>query len=508
MPARIQLLAFVFTLLPLAAQELPPPPPEVPLAVPGEPPPFDPAETQEAKPMPPLKIVLPDSSSTIRVSLVDAIATAWQNQPDVLEASGQLRRREGDVVTQRSALLPSIGVDTTYSHVVTKTTGGGGSVIVGGQVISSGDGGGSVNVSDRISARIGFSQLLTDFGRTRNLVLQADRLRAAAAADLLSTKNDVALSVKERYYDLTRRTGLVEVAEDDLANRQQQLALARALYDAGELAPGDVVRAESAVTASVVSLNQARLNLETSRQDLLVGLGISPVEEVEIEPFVEPELPRKELGYLLEKASEKRPDLLSAKYQVEASKAGLGAAYALNRPELSTFTGITYQGQVDGRLLPTLSAQLSLAFDIYDGGARAGAVTSAEGGLMVSEANLRRTELEVSRLVAQDLAQLITAEENVKAAQVGVESAREGVRIAEGRYRVALGSLTDVLDAQRAFVQARTDLVNSFNALNLARARIRHALAAPLEEDFQSLSTPSPPQLPDRSLEESSEQVD
>lgn len=479
----------------MGAQELPPPPPDVPTAVPGEPPPFDPAMIPEARPMSPIQIKLPGAqSSTARLNLFDAILLSWNNQPDVLQAQGELRQREGAVVSERSALLPSIELTSSYSHITTNSGGGdGGSVIVGGQVVSGG-GGSSSRTVDRLNNRIGYNQVLMDWGRSRSLIKEADLLRQAAVANLMATKNDVALDVKEQYYAFTRALGLELVAEDDLANRQQQLALARALYDAGEMAAGDVVRAQSAVTASVVSLNDLRLEVETARQDLLLSLGLSPLVDLEIESFQEPALPNTELQYLLEKAVVQRPDLLAAQREVQARQAGVGAAYALGRPELSTFTGITYQGTLDGVQFPTLTAQLNLAFDIYDGGARAGAVTSAEGRLLVSEANLRRTELEVNRAITQVLAQLLTAEENVVAARTGVESAREGVRIAEGRYRVALGSLTDVLDAQRAFVQAQTDLVNSINDLNLARARARHALAAPLEEEFVTGFTPSPPE--------------
>lgn len=481
-------LFFFLSLVLVAQAQLPPPPPLVPEQIPGEPAPFNPDDTKEASPMPPLRIVLPgDTQSLEQLTLLNAILTAWENEPDIMQAAGELRLREGAVVQERSALVPRLSINSTYSHITTNSAGGGGSVVVGDQIIGGGGatGGGRVSsTSDRLSNRIGFNQLLFDFGRSRSLILQADLLRQASAATLLSTKNDVALNVKEQYYSFTLAQRLVEVAEDDLANRQHQLALARALYDAGQMAPGDVVRAQSAVTESVFSLNQARLQLETTRQNLIVSLGLSPLADVSVIEFREPDLPDKDLAYLLEKASEQRPDLLAAQRTVEARKAGLGAAYALNRPELSTFTGVTYQGNLDGVQFPTLTAQLNLAFDIYDGGARAGAVTAAEGALQVSEAGLRRTELEVQQLVTRVLAQLITAEENVRAAEQGVNSAREGVRIAEGRYQVALGSLTDVLDAQRAFVQARTNLMNSLNALDLARARTRHALAAPLEESF------------------------
>lgn len=469
---------------PVLAQ-LPPPPPRVPQAIPGEPAPFNPNDTREATPMKPLRIELPGQSlSEQPLRLSELIQLAWDKQPDVIEARGVLRQREGAVVSQRSALLPTVSVNSTYSHVTTNSgSGGGGTVIVGNQVISGGSSGNS-STSDRLFHRIGFNQLLFDFGRTRNLIKQADLLQQASAASLLSTLNDVALNVKESFYNLTLAERLLEVGQDDLANRQQQLALARALYDAGEMAPGDVVRAQSAVTASVVSLNQAQLAVETARQQLLLSLGVSPLTQLQVVDEGEPDLPNKEVTYLLEQAGKKRPDLLAAERTVQARKAGLGAAFALNRPALSTFTGITYQGPLDGRQYPTLTAQLSLSFDLYDGGARAGAVTTAEGALQVAEAQYARTQNQVQGLVAKTLAQLLTAEQNVEAAKSGVESAREGVRIAEGRYRVALGSLTDVLDAQRAFVQARTDLANSLYALDLARARTRHVLASPLEEEF------------------------
>ena len=323
--------------MPVVAQELPPPPPDKPTAVPGEAPPFDPNRIHEAQPMPPLHITLPGvDPSASSLNLFDAILLSWENQPDVLQALGELRVREGAVVSERSALLPTIDLRSSYSHITTNTAGGGGgggTVVVGDQVVGGGNGGGSSSTTDRLSNRIGYNQVLMDWGRSRNLIKQADLLRQASAAALLSTKNDVALDVKESYYAFTQALGLELVAADDLANRQQQLALAKALYDAGEMAAGDVVRAQSAVTASVVSLNEARLRVETARQTLLLSLGLSPLVELEVESFQEPPLPDTELGYLLSKALEQRPDLLAAQRQVEARKAGVGAAYARGRPE-------------------------------------------------------------------------------------------------------------------------------------------------------------------------------
>jgi outer membrane protein TolC len=477
--------------VPFDTTPVPPPPPLVPEPIPGEAAPFNPNQTREAQPKPPLDLRWPGSTSSqapaVILDLAQAVELARRLQPDLMTARGALRQAEGAVVQQRAALMPRISLQSTFNHSsspgdssddgldsATLVTAGG-----GGAVVSAGG-----RTTDRLSTNLGLSQLLFDFGRTRTLVLEADLNRQAAAAAVLQTENDVALDVKERFYSLILNRRLVEVREDDVANRQEQLRLARALYDAGQLAPGDVVRAQTAVTNSVVSLNSARESLELAKQDQAQSLGLSPLTVLEIRESSEPDLPNTDVDYLMNKALERRPDMLVAQKNVEAGEAALGAAYALNRPALTAFTGITYQGDINGVQRPTFTAQLQLDFDLYDGGARAGAVTSAEGALEIVKADFKRTQLVVERDVSGALAQLITAERNVAAAQAGVDSAREGVRIAQGRYQVALGTLTDVFDAQGSLVTARNNLANSLADLDLSRSRLRYAVASPFEEGY------------------------
>lgn len=476
--------------VPTETTPVPEPPPLIPMPIPGAPAPFNPSQTREAQAEPPLQL-RPPEASPVRLDLAQAVEMALRLQPDIMAARGQLRQAEGTVVQQRSALMPRINLQSSFQRSSSPGSGEGGGLdsatlvtAGGGAVVSTGG-----RTSDRLSSSLGLSQLLFDFGRTRELVRQADLNRQAAAASVLQAENDIALDVKERFYTLILNRRLLQVREDDLGHRQEQLRLARALYDAGEMAPGDVVRAQTAVTNSVVSLNTARRQLELAEQAQAQALGLSPLTPLEIEESSEPDLPDKTVASLMEKAMERRPDMLVAQKNLEAGEASLGAAYALNRPALSAFTGITYQGDIQGVQRPTFTAQLRLDFDLYDGGARAGAVTSAEGALEVIRANLKRTQLVVESDVSGSLAQLITAERNVAAAQAGVDSAREGVRIAQGRYQVALGNLTDVLDAQASLVTARNNLANSLGDLDLARARLRHAVASPFEEGYFPVSS-------------------
>ena len=150
-------------------------------------------------------------------------------------------------------------------------------------------------------------------------------------------------------------------------------------------------------------------------------------------------------------------------------------------PSIFARAGVGYEGPVHLIPLQTVNLQVAMDFDFYDGGQRAGATTIAQGRLDADGAELLRTLLTVRQQVSGAYIELATAERNLVAATDAVESATEGVRIADGRYRAALGTMTDVFDAQDALVRARVDLAASLTAVDLARSRLRHALARPFD---------------------------
>ena len=472
-------LALLFWGTAWARPPLPPPPPLVPEPVPGEPAPFNPDQTREAVPKPPIQLPAPEpedeNAPRLPIRPEEAVRLAWRLQPDIRTARGQLQQAEGTEIQQRAALLPHIGGTSQYSHV-SGTSAGSQSASLGLNPTN--------RTSDTFSNSLGVNWLLFDFGHTRDLVRAADLRRQAAAAFLLQSENDVSLTVKERYYTVLQAQRLVQVGEDDLRTRQEQLRLARALYQAGNMSPGDVVRSQTTVSNSVFALNNSRRNLELARLDLAQTLGLAPRSRLNLVDFDEPDLPLKDMNELSKLAFNQRPDMLVAQRNVDAALASLDAARTLNYPALSTFAGVTYAGRANGVQYPTFNLQIAIDFQLFDGGAQRGATVNAEGGVEVARAAYTRAQLAVERDVSGVLMQLLTAERSLEAASAGVDSAREGVRIAAGRYRAALGTLTDVFDAQTALVSARTNYVNALNDLNLARARLRHALASPFEQGY------------------------
>lgn len=451
--------------------DLPPPPPLLPEKKEGQAAPFNPDQTSEAIPQPALQLKAPaDWTSLGTMTLQQAVGLALTRQPDVVSARAQVLQANGGTTQLRAELMPRLSGTTTFSHRSTTE--------------ASALGGSLTSISQTHQSTLGLNQLLFDFGNTRERVHQADLLRQSADSGVQAAENDLALTVKEQYYTVVETRELLEVAEKDLANRQEQLRLARALYKAGNKSPGDVVRAQTTVSTSVFNLNKARRDLEIAQQQLLQALGFPPLTPLQLTDLAEPEVSEREVSTLLERAAQVRPDLVAAQKTVEARQAGLNAAHTTNYPSVAGYAGLTYQGLANGIQYPAVVAQLQVSYNLFDGGARAGVIEQAQGALQAAQADLLRVQLSVQSEVTTVLAQVVSAERNVEAARLASEASQQGVRIAFGRYKAALGTLTDVFDAQNQFLSAGNNLASAQADLSRSRARLRHALAAPFAEGY------------------------
>ena len=75
-------------------------------------------------------------------------------------------------------------------------------------------------IYDRYSNGLTLSQLLTDFGRTHNLVASSSLHAQAQAENANATRVDVLIGVDRAYYEALRAEALLKVAEQTVSERQ------------------------------------------------------------------------------------------------------------------------------------------------------------------------------------------------------------------------------------------------------------------------------------------------
>lgn len=296
------------------------------------------------------------------------------------------------------------------------------------------------------------ARLVLEETRARHLMqpnpvtlLQAETGYELARRNLILTRSQVRLSVEQAFYGVLRAENLAEVAREGVALAERQLAVAQDRVAAGAAAPVDAIRAESQLSSARAQLLQVegavQLALLAFRQTLGVDLDtpIRPaIQPVEVEPI--PIDLEADLAFALEN----RVEVLQALAGIEAARTSV---------ELT-----------DNDYTPGLSHE------------------RARVGLRKAELALQQVRDGITLEIRQLYQTLLDAERQVEVLEQAVAAAEESLRITEAMYEAGVATDLELLSAQTAFIQAKTNLVNARFDHREAQVRYAHAVARALAE--------------------------
>lgn len=147
------------------------------------------------------------ASSSQRLTLIDAEQMAIKNNPRV-SVGRLLALAQHQVVREsRSALLP------TATAAITAVDAENGSRISAGSLTAS-------RLFEHAGAGGGFTQLITDFGKTGNLIASSKLQEKAQNANALATTEDIVIATDQAFFNALQAQALLKVAEQNVATRQ------------------------------------------------------------------------------------------------------------------------------------------------------------------------------------------------------------------------------------------------------------------------------------------------
>jgi outer membrane protein TolC len=403
----------------------------------------------------------------------EAAQVALARQPSIAAASGQVTASRGVTQQERSGLLPTVGLTNSFTHTENVKGRGTGATIVAGGAAAPGS-------SDQFQTTATVSQLIYNFNHTRELVREARAQERAAGQNLSATQQSVVQQVKQAFYQWIQDRQLVDVNQQNLGNRQSQLALVNARYRVGLGLASDVANAQTALSEAVQNLTQAQNAASVAQVTLAQLMGIDPRTPLQPAESGEPPLASDDVNGFVQAALRQRPEILLEQATVQANQHAVKAARTFNAPALSADLGFNALGPQFFPQNQAFTVGATLHFDPFDGGLTAGLTKQARGNLATAQANLVNEQIAVTSEVSQDYLDVRSAEQRVAAAGTQVINAQEGVRIATGRYRAGIGQFQDVLTAQQALYTALTDQVNARASLETARVAFDRAIGLPV----------------------------
>ncbi len=344
----------------------------------------------------------------------------------------------------------------------------------------------SPSIFDNYNMKLSLQQpLFTGFKLSSSY--DAARLSASAVEqDYTKDEQDLFLSIKNAYWALFKAISLKKVIDEDIQTVNAHLGDVQNFFKQGLATQNDVLKVQ--VQLSQVQLQQidaangvklAMLNLNN-----VIGLPLSTdiklADSVAVGDFNG--VMSKPLDELVNEAYKKRPELKAMNLRVNASGKNVTAAQGDWYPQVFVAGEYDYS-KPNQRLLPTQNkfygtwnVSVGLSYNLWNWGATIDKTQEAEAGLEQAKDNYKLLKDAVTLDVNQSYFNFVKAREKVMVAKQTVKQAEENYRVTDEKFKQGLTLNSELLDAEVALTQARTDYVQAQADYELSLAKLDRAV--------------------------------
>lgn len=281
----------------------------------------------------------------------------------------------------------------------------------------------------------------------------------AATVDAHAARLMVSVDVTRAYAALGYAFRLRSIAREELERASHAHKLTAQRVDAGIDSKLQLKRGDAEVAMAKEQLAAASNRVDAARIALAVLLGQGPDRGLDItrpKPLaparlaLPPNLPASLLG--------RRPDLVAARWRVEAAGRSIKAAKARFLPDISlgAMAGLVNKGSSPLFELPARFYQVApaISLPIFDGGSLRANLSERDAQFDLAVATYNKTLVGALSQVADDLHGLRSLKVQVAAQQQALAAARQAWDLSEQRYKAGVGSFLEALNVRQQLLQA------------------------------------------------------
>jgi outer membrane protein len=312
------------------------------------------------------------------------------------------------------------------------------------------------NILNRYANGLEVSQLITDFGRTSNLVASARLGAKAASQSAQQTAQDVLLAVNRAYFGVLRGQAVLKVAEETVKARQILADQITTLEKNKLRSLVDVSFAEVDLAQAQLLLVQAQNGEKASYAELADALGLANPQPFDLAEEPMPPAPIADPTGLIVQALQDRPDLSSARFSHEAALRYAHAERDLWMPTI-TATGAAglspaYQVPLSDRYA---AAGINVNIPIFNGFLFSARHQEANLRAKAADQSMRDLADRISRDVRTAWLDAGTACQRLAVTAQLLKEATLALDLAQARYKLGLSSIVELSQAQLNLTQAQ-----------------------------------------------------
>ncbi|HEY0308475.1 MAG TPA: TolC family protein [Acidobacteriaceae bacterium] len=332
-------------------------------------------------------------------------------------------------------------------------------------------------VYQRAAGGVTVSQLLTDFGRTHNLIQSAGLRAQAAVSDQQASIQEIRLAVDQAFYSALASQAVLRVAQQTVTARQAVSDQISALTSAK-------LRSSLDLSFANVDLQQAKLlllNATNSSQESQAALNALLGNEQPVNyslmdetPFA-PVPPPDNAPPLIQLALQSRPDLASLNLQASAAKKFTQAERDLQRPTISAL-GTAGGAPVRADQIATPwygAAGVNVSIPIFNGFLYSSREKEAALRAQAAYQNVLQRRQVITRDVTNTVLETQSGFQRIDVSRQLLDQANSAFDLAQTRYKLGLSSIVELSQAQLAQTQAQIEYANARYAYQRTLAALR-----------------------------------
>lgn len=311
-------------------------------------------------------------------------------------------------------------------------------------------------VFNRLGSGLSISQLVTDFGRTRNLVGSAT-LRAQAQDQMTeATRAQILLAADRAYFSILRAQAVLKVAEQTVAARQLVSEQVTALQENRLKSMLDVSFANVNLADARLLLAQAQNELHSAEAELAAAMGLPGQTTFTLAEEPMPGALPDRVDALIQEALQNRPELKDLRLEQGAAERFAKAEHSLFFPTIAAIgtAGFVPAGEqtVPGRYG---AAGVNISIPVFNGGLFKARQTEAELRAQAAQQNVNDLANRVARDVRVAYLGAMTAYERVGLTGQLLKQAQLALELAQSRYDLGLSSIVELSQAQLNLTSAQ-----------------------------------------------------
>jgi NodT family efflux transporter outer membrane factor (OMF) lipoprotein len=409
--------------------------------------------------------------------LPQLIAEALDGSPSIAQAQARIAKASSYIESSRSALYPKVNGSYSWNREMFSANS-----------IYPPPYGGTWYSENNVLASASWD--LDLWGKNRQRLGQAVSQEKATEADLQQARVTLAASVASTYNQLAQLYALRDIAAREIANRQDIGRITNGRVVAGLDTNVERQTANGNIATSQANVTDLDGQITTVRYQLGALLGKGPDRGLQI---AKPVLTAGNTVTLPDNVPadlvSRRPDIVAARWQVEAEIHDVKEAKAEFFPDVNLSAGFGFDAFGWGRFLTSASRQMQFGpavhLPIFDAGALRSQLKGRYADFDLDVANYNQTLINALSEVATQISTIRSIDQQSGDAQRALDASTKAYQLAVIRYKAGLSEQLQVLNADQNRLAAEQTVTN----LKMRRRDMQIGLIKALGGGFDATQT-------------------